>query len=66
MADEKSIVTSKELAIVVIGFVLGQIQAVYGIGGITPEEVYAVALFAVAVVRVLFTSSKLALKLPGK
>jgi hypothetical protein len=64
--NEKSVITSKEIAIIVIGFVLGRIQEMYGIGGVSPEDVYAVALLVVAVVRIFFTSSRLVLKLPGK
>jgi len=64
--NEKSVLSSKELAIVLIGFILGKIQEMYGIGGVSPEDIYAVALFAVAVVRVMFTSSRLAWTLPGK
>jgi hypothetical protein len=63
---EKSVVSSKELAIILIGFILGKLQESYGVGGVSPEEIYEVALFAVAVVRIMFTSSKLTFSIPGR
>jgi hypothetical protein len=61
----ESVVGSKEVAIIVIGFVLGKILEITGVAfPLTPDQIYQAALAAAGVVRIFWTSGKIQSILP--
>ena len=60
-----SLIGSKEVAVVVIGFVIGKALELTGIPfPLTPEQIYEAFLAAAGIVRVLWTSGKITSILP--
>ena len=53
----KPTLTSEEVLIIVLAFVLGQIQNVYGVSGVSADQIYAVGLFVVGLVRIFWTKA---------
>lgn len=55
--DEKPVLGSKEVVIGAIALALGQIEQSYGVAGVSPEAIYAVGIFLMALLRVFVTKA---------
>ena len=62
-----ALVTSKEVIVVLISFILGAVVDITGITfPLTPDQIYAAGLALVGIIRVIWTEGKISNFLPKK